>query len=881
MQDGNALGDASEELRADREVVMAAVMQDGSALGHASEELRADREVVMAAVMQDSEALYYASEELRADREIVKAAVEQFMSTVRDVDLLRSSDFAYEKLRGMVFTLPDRASVMLQVQSGNPMAIPMLLGLCTPDLCADRALMMAAVKSHVYALEYASPELRADRDLVLSAYLQQLKSTPPLSYPKNRRASLPEAAPCVTSLAEPSLFADVEFVTQAVQLHLQHEGRAPYVEHPLQHIKGQLSDSRLVLAMVLQDGSSLSYASEELQADRDIVMAAVQQNGFALSHASGELQADRDIVMAAVMHDRYETCRSWHALFYASEELQADREVVMAAVQQNGRALSDASKELKADRDIVMAAVQQKGGALYHASTELKADRDIVMAAVVQDGDAVFHASEKVLKANGEIVAAAVRQKCGAVRQNSIAHIGNHLRELARNFAPEALRTAADTSVALSEPVAKRPRTAMSSSVSRGSPSVSSSSSLGGISVAPTDIITVLPTSKTLELAAKLLALRQYIEMLEMSTKLAFKKARETWKVPLVRSRIVPNLLECFGTLHHHALIWRRTRVTFIGEEGIDEGGLTTDMPSSFWHEVLQPQHGLFEQLSDDGGYLPVADANPELLRCVGRVLLKSILDDHPIGVGFGAFIFEYLSGAHEARAFDCAHPQYALQLLASSDRQLALSWASLLDASDVSSMGLTSENFDDRLPDEPLTADNAAAAIVAGCRRLLLDDRCDALCALRDGFTLGGKVDLSLQLAQHRNADLSLLLQGKARLSTEEIIACFDWSESRSAPAVEFLRELLQDESVWTESRRLLLLRWSTGRNALPVSGLPKPVTFVLDDTAGAPDDRLPTAHTCSSEIDLPPYSSKAILRAKLDCALDSFANDASFSQD
>ena len=195
--------------------------------------------------------------------------------------------------------------------------------------------------------------------------------------------------------------------------------------------------------------------------------------------------------------------------------------------------------------------------------------------------------------------------------------------------------------------------------------------------------------------------------------------------------------------------------------------------------------------------------------------------------------------------------------------------------------MELTLENFDDRLPDEPVTADNATAAIVAGCRRRLLDDRRDALLALRDGFTMGGKVDLSLQLAQHRNADLCLLLQGKAQLSTKDIIECFDWSERHSAPAVGFLRELLLDECVWTESRRLLLLRWSTGRNALPVSGLPKLVTFVLDDTAGAPDERLPTAHTCSNEIDLPPYSSKAILSAKLDYALDSFAHDASFGQD
>eukprot|EP00656_Telonema_subtile_P011531 TRINITY_DN1571_c0_g1_i19.p1 TRINITY_DN1571_c0_g1~~TRINITY_DN1571_c0_g1_i19.p1 ORF type:complete len:145 (-),score=43.98 TRINITY_DN1571_c0_g1_i19:357-791(-) len=44
---GRALQHASEELRADREVVLAAVQQDGWALQHASEELRADREFML------------------------------------------------------------------------------------------------------------------------------------------------------------------------------------------------------------------------------------------------------------------------------------------------------------------------------------------------------------------------------------------------------------------------------------------------------------------------------------------------------------------------------------------------------------------------------------------------------------------------------------------------------------------------------------------------------------------------------------------------------------------------------------------------------------------------------------------------------------------
>ena len=52
-----AFGGAPVELKADKEVVLAAVAQSGEALYHASEALKADREVVLAAIAQNPYAL--------------------------------------------------------------------------------------------------------------------------------------------------------------------------------------------------------------------------------------------------------------------------------------------------------------------------------------------------------------------------------------------------------------------------------------------------------------------------------------------------------------------------------------------------------------------------------------------------------------------------------------------------------------------------------------------------------------------------------------------------------------------------------------------------------------------------------------------------------
>ena len=126
------------------------------------------------------------------------------------------------------------------------------------------------------------------------------------------------------------------------------------------------------------------------------------------------------------------------------------------------------------------------------------------------------------------------------------------------------------------------------------------------------------------------------------------------------------------------------SQVTFLdehglAEEGEDQGGLTAEMHALFWREVLRAEHGLFEQADEGGAYLPRADAPPERLELVGRVLLKSVLDNHPTGAGLGRFLFEFLSDSHDRRVFVAARPREAVAALADYDAPLAASWLRVL----------------------------------------------------------------------------------------------------------------------------------------------------------------------------------------------------------
>ena len=68
---------ASPAVKADKELVLAAVENGGLALEDASDNLRGDREIVLAAVQNNGYALEYARSGMKADREIVKAAVKK------------------------------------------------------------------------------------------------------------------------------------------------------------------------------------------------------------------------------------------------------------------------------------------------------------------------------------------------------------------------------------------------------------------------------------------------------------------------------------------------------------------------------------------------------------------------------------------------------------------------------------------------------------------------------------------------------------------------------------------------------------------------------------------------------------------------------------
>lgn len=133
VKKGGDINDLSEEMRADREVVLAALTTDRthSFLSAVSPNFFDDKEIALFCLKKSPYALEYLSERLRDDKEVVLTAVNSVPPLDEDEQFFLED--ASERLKD------------------------------------DKEVILAAVSQRGYFLEYASDRLRADHDVVFAA----------------------------------------------------------------------------------------------------------------------------------------------------------------------------------------------------------------------------------------------------------------------------------------------------------------------------------------------------------------------------------------------------------------------------------------------------------------------------------------------------------------------------------------------------------------------------------------------------------------------------------------------------------------------------------------------------------------------------------------
>lgn len=417
-RDWKRLRKASVAVRNDRDLVMACMdASGGEAIKFAGEDVRADREIMLAAMKFDRSLCRYARGDLHTDRAFLLAALDapwsrtpRFSGWLRwqtSPELCADYDFLLKILAkdGASFRVvqedlrsnPSLATVAIQ---NHPAAFrfagdalrgdPTVAGLAArldvlnlefvaDHLRADRAFVLEALEAEPVRhertlggysnsiLKHLPLELRSDLEVVSKAlaYISPYFLSKELGYVSNELRNHPEirklhplgwpwggpyrgnAEPVRCRPATKGKKTTRDEGEEMSQLHLSQEARnyLMHADDATQHLPSFWSQ------LIKIDPMALGSLSEDARRKRPLVIAAVKNCGLALQYASAELKEDREVVKLALKESK---CGRW-AYDSIPEVLRVDREIALLAFRLHRMKLP---KQLLNDKDAVVAAAE-------------------------------------------------------------------------------------------------------------------------------------------------------------------------------------------------------------------------------------------------------------------------------------------------------------------------------------------------------------------------------------------------------------------------------------------------------------------------------------------------------------------------------------------
>eukprot|EP00930_Biecheleria_cincta_P035744 TRINITY_DN24569_c0_g1_i1.p1 TRINITY_DN24569_c0_g1~~TRINITY_DN24569_c0_g1_i1.p1 ORF type:complete len:435 (+),score=121.98 TRINITY_DN24569_c0_g1_i1:48-1307(+) len=261
----------SEALRSDEKLALTLMKDWDVPLKYGSDELRGNRHVLLELLRKNSQNFKYASDELRKDAEVVLFAIREHLI--------------------------------------YPWCINDIFEHVPAEITSNSDLMKEAASIQPLTIKFASPELQAEKDLVLAAV---------------------NSARCTK-------YSDAL-------------GKDFSEWFPRKHFAG---DKDVMLSLVKKMPLLLQKADPELRADRELVQAAVDRHGDALEYASEELRGDRELVACAVITGT----PGAKVLQFAATELQDDNDLLqLQRLVRDGSELPLEFSELHAQIDERVAA---------------------------------------------------------------------------------------------------------------------------------------------------------------------------------------------------------------------------------------------------------------------------------------------------------------------------------------------------------------------------------------------------------------------------------------------------------------------------------------------------------------------------------------------
>lgn len=288
-----------EELKANKEITLAAVKKDGSMFSYAPAEHYLDYELVLAAVKSYPENYKDLSEELRCNPSIIDAAMEcgglleyvpRSVATKSIIKKALSNDGMAIKFFPEFF---DNKELMLLAVSNNGFA----LKFCGEKLRKDREIVMAAVSNDGVMINYADDIFKDDEEVVRTAVNQNglALGFTTRKFQKQRDICLMAVTNNSDAIEDvcPDLRNDEEIMKAAINGNCSNIKFVRY-ESPLYKSE---SFAKFLLNLL---PSYIEYFSKEIKGNRQIALIVLSKNGNMFGHISYQLQSDEELIVIAI-----------------------------------------------------------------------------------------------------------------------------------------------------------------------------------------------------------------------------------------------------------------------------------------------------------------------------------------------------------------------------------------------------------------------------------------------------------------------------------------------------------------------------------------------------------------------------------------------------
>ncbi|XP_031403999.1 E3 ubiquitin-protein ligase UPL1-like isoform X2 [Punica granatum] len=321
-----------------------------------------------------------------------------------------------------------------------------------------------------------------------------------------------------------------------------------------------------------------------------------------------------------------------------------------------------------------------------------------------------------------------------------------------------------------------------------------------------------------------------------------------------------------------------RLNVQFQGEEGIDAGGLTREWYQLLSRVIFDRGALLFTTVGNNATFQPNPNSvyqteHLSYFKFVGRVVAKALFDGQLLDVHFTRSFYKHILGIkvtyHDIEAVD---PDYYKNL----------KWMLENDVSDIPDLTFSMDADEEKhilyekneVTDYELKPGGRNIRVTEETKHEYVDLVADHILtnAIRTQINsfLEGFSELILRdlISIFNDKELELLISGLPEIDLDDLRANTEYTGYTAASSVvQWFWDVVKG---FTKEDMARLLQFVTGTSKVPLEGfralqgISGPQRFQIHKAYGAPD-RLPSAHTCFNQLDLPEYTSKEQLQDRL----------------